>query len=111
MLYKVIPNEDFEIPDRMGSDGIPTGGRRVTREPRRRMKKGKGVASGSESEREQDDYREGYEVVRMLEQLLEKDPLTRITLQNLKVSHRLRYYGQIINPLYLADYLDNTRHP
>ncbi|KAG8906049.1 hypothetical protein FRB99_007706 [Tulasnella sp. 403] len=82
MLYKVIPNEDFKIPERMGRDRKKTGGRWGARDAKRRAKRGS--KSFSDVEREYEDEREGYEVVEILERLLEKDPLKRITLYDLK---------------------------
>lgn len=55
-LYQVIPREDYTIPDRMGSDAVPT--------------------RGSE---------EGREVIYLLSRLMEKDPERRITLPEVKV--------------------------
>lgn len=62
-IYSVIPTEDFKVTDTMGKDQIPTGGRK------------KGPAGQGE----------GWEVVALLERLLEKNPSRRITLQQLKV--------------------------
>lgn len=63
-LYHIIPSQDFDIPPTMGRDAVPTGGRHKGPE-------GQG---------------EGWEVVEILERLLEKDPTKRITLAELKVS-------------------------
>ncbi|KAG8941480.1 hypothetical protein FRC04_004189 [Tulasnella sp. 424] len=112
MLYKIIPNEDFVVPDRMGKDQKKTGGRWGARDARRRRARkgsvattaggGGGVAgmlamngrsnsmgTGGVKEdggagKDKEDEQEGYEVVEILERLLEKDPTKRITLHDLK---------------------------
>lgn len=109
MLYKVIPSEDFEVPERMGKDGKKTGGRWGANDARKRRKRRdthkegmrtKESSSGGEGRRSEghirreddrrrgetdDDAEEGYEVVELLERLLEKDPTKRISLYDLKV--------------------------
>ncbi|KAG8910991.1 hypothetical protein FRC00_007223, partial [Tulasnella sp. 408] len=110
MLYKIIPSEDFVVPDRMGRDQKKTGGRWGARDARRRRaRKGSVAAAGAggvagmlamngrsnsmggsgkedagAKEKEKEDEQEGYEVVEILERLLEKDPTKRITLHDLK---------------------------
>jgi serine/threonine protein kinase len=114
-LFKVIPTEDFAIPDVMGCDKKSTGGRFGMREAKRSGKfrshpstidpnMPKNVSSpalkaaekhttkGKEKEQvslaegpAMDERYEGWEVLEILERLLEKDPLKRITLQELKV--------------------------
>lgn len=80
MLYKVIPNDDFEIPEIMGADRLRTGGRWGAKNAR----KGRvPVPEDYEAEKE------GYAVVDILERLLEKDPMKRITLHDLKVRQGL----------------------
>ncbi|KDQ13554.1 hypothetical protein BOTBODRAFT_111440, partial [Botryobasidium botryosum FD-172 SS1] len=71
-LYNIIPKEEFEIPPTMGRDAAPTGGR----------------------ERRLEGEGEGWEVAEVLERLLEKDPLKRITLSELKVSGALPIHFQ-----------------
>ncbi|KAG8996271.1 hypothetical protein FRB90_012781 [Tulasnella sp. 427] len=94
MLYKIIPNEDFVVPERMGKDQKKTGGRWGARDARRRRARKGSVVGGMlgrakdkeevVKEREREDELEGYEVVEILERLLEKDPTKRITLHDLK---------------------------
>lgn len=79
MLYKVIPSEDFVIPERMGRDRKKTGGRWGARDAKRRVRRGEPDPLGATEERE------GWEVVEILERLLEKDPTKRISLHDLKV--------------------------
>ncbi|CAL1717334.1 unnamed protein product [Somion occarium] len=64
-IYHAIRNLDWNVPETMGSDRIPVGGRRQ-RKPRK----------GEETE--------GYLVVDLLEKLLEKDANKRITLEGIK---------------------------
>lgn len=114
VLYKIIPNEDFVVPERMGKDQKKTGGRWGARDARRRRaRKGSVVTTGAAggggvagmlamngrsnsmgvggvkedggAVKDKDDEQEGYEVVEILERLLEKDPTKRITLHDLKV--------------------------
>ncbi|KAG8987927.1 hypothetical protein FRB93_004373 [Tulasnella sp. JGI-2019a] len=112
MLYKIIPTEDFEVPERMGKEGRRTGGRhgrkRRRRETMKPTKRAGGASESDESEGhrslggrsnqsrgrdealdeedgdDEGDCEEGYEVVEILERLLEKDPVKRITLHDLK---------------------------
>jgi SNF1-activating kinase 1 len=63
MLFRIIGTEEWRCPERMGSDGIVTGGR----------------PGGKQSE--------GEMVVRLLERCLDKNYKTRITLQGIKVSY------------------------
>lgn len=65
-LYQVIATEDWTVPETMGLDRIPTGGRHPTRGPNGKLSEG-GV------------------VVSFLERLLEKDASRRITLDEVKV--------------------------
>ena len=65
-IYRAIREDDWDVPETMGSDRIPTGGRH-----QRKPKK------GSESE--------GYLVINLLEGLLQKDPKKRMTLEQTKV--------------------------
>jgi serine/threonine protein kinase len=60
-VYKKICLEDWDVPDTMGFDAVPTGGRF----PKKKS--------------------EGYQVIKLLEALLEKNPMKRITLEQLKV--------------------------
>ncbi|GHJ87177.1 hypothetical protein NliqN6_3579 [Naganishia liquefaciens] len=66
-LFQVIPNEDFEIPETMGADRMPTGGR-------------KGYLAGPHGELTQ----EACDVIDLLDRLLEKDPMKRIALEDVK---------------------------
>jgi [calcium/calmodulin-dependent protein kinase] kinase len=68
-LFQVIPNEDFQIPETMGADQMPTGGR-------------KGYLRGPHGQVTQ----EACDVIDLLDRLLEKDPLKRIALDDVKVS-------------------------
>jgi SNF1-activating kinase 1 len=61
-IYRIVCTEDWDVPDVMGFDQIPTGGRHPT-----------------------DPSTEGYIVVSLLDHLLQKDPSKRITLSELKV--------------------------
>lgn len=66
-IYTAIKNKDWVCPETMGVDRIPTGGR-VQKAPKK----------GYEPQ--------GYIVVDVLDQFLQKDPNKRITLEGLKVS-------------------------
>ena len=77
-IYRVIRTQDWEVPETMGLDQIPTGGR---------YQKGVGKRPA--------DYRllantEGAQVVDLLSRLLEKNSEKRITLDQVKVSLFLR---------------------
>lgn len=61
MLYKIIPLEDFEIPERMGKDGKRTGGRWGARRKREREQR--------EREREKEKERERGETGRGAEKI------------------------------------------
>lgn len=76
-LFQVIPNEDFEIPETMGADRMPTGGR-------------KGYLKGPHGQVTQ----EACDVIDLLDKLLEKDPLKRIALEDVKVSLSDSYLGR-----------------
>ncbi|CDO70636.1 hypothetical protein BN946_scf184756.g2 [Trametes cinnabarina] len=65
-IYRVIRSQDWDVPDTMGLDQLPTGGR-YQRRPRR---------PGDETE--------GSLVIDLLERLLEKDARKRITLEEVK---------------------------
>lgn len=67
-IYQAIRNDDWEVPETMGCDKIPVGGRR--QKPPRRPQ----------------DATEGYLVIDLLEKLLEKDADKRITLDGVRVS-------------------------
>ncbi|KAG8863090.1 hypothetical protein FRB96_009270 [Tulasnella sp. 330] len=113
MLYKIIPTEDFEVPERMGREGRRTGGRdRRKRRRRETMKPTRRTGAASESDEsdgrrslvgsrnkqegynegvlededgdDEEDLDEGFEVIELLERLLEKDPNKRISLHDLK---------------------------
>jgi len=105
-LFKVIPTEDFSIPEVMGCDQKPSGGRFGMREalkagkfklhnpsasfsPKLTAKElGKGKEKASKPEKEAwevEDMYESWEIMEILERLLEKNPLQRITLHELKV--------------------------
>jgi SNF1-activating kinase 1 len=62
-VYRKICTEDWNVPETMAFDAIPTGGRHPTKRKT-----------------------EGYQVIHLLEALLEKDPTKRINLPKLKVS-------------------------
>lgn len=62
-LFSVIPTEDFNVPDLMGSDAIRTGGRKPTKS----------------------DSWEARELGDLLDKMLTKDPDGRITLNGVKV--------------------------
>ncbi|KAI0312095.1 kinase-like domain-containing protein [Amylostereum chailletii] len=64
-LYKVICTEDWDVPEKMGLDQLPTGGRHQPVDPSRPS--------------------EGALIVSLLEKLLEKDASKRITLDEVKV--------------------------
>lgn len=66
-LYNMIPKKEIVIPPVMGSDELPTG-------------------SGADSKtvEENDEYAEGRLVVDLLSRLLEKDPIKRIQLHEVK---------------------------
>ncbi|KAI0090984.1 kinase-like domain-containing protein, partial [Irpex rosettiformis] len=64
-IYGKIKEDDWEVPETMGSDGLPVGGRFQSRP--------------SESE----DV-EGYLVIKLLDSFLQKDPNKRITLDGVK---------------------------
>ncbi|KAI9066214.1 kinase-like protein [Trametes sanguinea] len=66
-IYRVIRTQDWDVPETMGLDQLPTGGRHQRR-PRR---------PGDETD--------GYLVIDLLERLLEKDSRRRITLEEVKV--------------------------
>lgn len=66
-IYRSIREDDWVVPDAMGSDHIPTGGRNQPK-----PKKGKET--------------EGYHLVLLLEGLLQKDPKKRLTLEQTKVT-------------------------
>ncbi|KAJ9095359.1 hypothetical protein QFC19_007603 [Naganishia cerealis] len=74
-LFQVIPNDDFEIPETMGADRMPTGGR-------------KGYLKGQHGQVTQ----EACDVIDLLDKLLEKDPLKRIALEDVK-KHPFVLYG------------------
>jgi serine/threonine protein kinase len=63
-LYRMICDDEWDVPDAMGSDGILTHGRR----PRKANKDS-----------------DGYTAVKLLERLMEKDPSERIGLDQVKV--------------------------
>jgi len=67
-LYQVICTQDWDVPETMGVDRLPTGGRHPIISP------GGGRAP------------EGPTVISLLDQLLEKDAAKRITLDEVKVS-------------------------
>lgn len=70
-LLQIIPVEDFSVPETMGADMIPTGGRRgYLKGP------GHGVSQ------------EACEAMDLLNRLLEKDPTRRIKLAEVKVSFK-----------------------
>lgn len=56
-LFSVIPNEEYEVPERMGADGVRQG-----------------------------DGKEWEDGLDLLSRLLDKSPETRITLEQVKVS-------------------------
>lgn len=66
-IYACIKTQDWDVPELMGQDRIPVGGRH-----QKKPKKGQET--------------EGYLVVDLLQGLLEKDPSKRLTLQEVKVS-------------------------
>lgn len=70
-LFEVIPNEDYEVPPTMGSDEIPTGGRHP----------GKHTSW------------EARELGDLLERMLDKNPETRIKLEQIKVC---QLFAQIV---------------
>jgi serine/threonine protein kinase len=85
MLFRIIGTEEWRCPERMGSDGIRTGGR---------LRGGVGGGGGRESGppgpgRKQS---EGEMVVRLLERCLDKNYKTRITLQGIKVSYSSLFF-------------------
>ena len=63
-LYRLICEDDWDVPETMGSNRIPTCGRR----PRKINKDS-----------------DGYTAVKLLERLMEKDPSERIELDQVKV--------------------------
>jgi len=63
-LYRMICEDEWDVPDSMGSDGIAVFGRR----PRKANKD-----------------TDGYTAVKLLERLMEKDPSERIGLDQVKV--------------------------
>ncbi|KAI0367827.1 kinase-like protein [Pilatotrama ljubarskyi] len=65
-IYRVIRSQDWDVPETMGLDQLPTGGRH--------QRRSKWPAEESE----------GYLVVDLLERLLEKDARKRITLEQVK---------------------------
>lgn len=65
-IYNKIKEEDWDVPETMGQDEIPVGGRH-----QKRPKKGLET--------------DGYLVIDLLQGLLEKDPSKRLTLQDVKV--------------------------
>jgi SNF1-activating kinase 1 len=65
-IYQKIREEDWNVPETMGLDKIPTGGRHQKR-----------PKSGQETE--------GFLLVDLMKGVLEKDPLKRLTLQEVKV--------------------------
>jgi serine/threonine protein kinase len=68
-LLSIIPVEDFPVPAKMGADQIVTGGRTgYLKGP------GHGITQ------------EACEAIDLLSKLLEKDPVKRITLADVKVS-------------------------
>jgi serine/threonine protein kinase len=69
-MYQMIHTDDFEVDDHLGYDHIPSGGRKHST----------------------DDNSEGAVIVRLLEQLLEKDCSKRITLDEVKVRCQLFYF-------------------
>jgi serine/threonine protein kinase len=81
MLYNQICTQDWEVDETMAAERILTGGRHP-----------KDVSS------------EGYAVISLLDSMLQKNPLTRITVANLKV-------WQIADDLYAAVLMVLQRHP
>jgi len=67
-LLSIIPTQDFSIPNIMGADSVPTGGRTG-------YLKGSGAGVSQEA----------CEAIDLLARLLEKDPLKRIKLADVKV--------------------------
>lgn len=62
-IYRIVCTEDWDVPDVMGIDRMPTGGRHPTNKKS-----------------------DGYDVVHLLDHLLQKDAEKRMTLAQLKVS-------------------------
>ena len=66
LIYNKIKEEDWDVPETMGQDKFPVGGR-----DQKKQKKGQET--------------EGYLVIDLLRGILEKDPSKRLTLQDVKV--------------------------
>ncbi|KAI0326939.1 kinase-like protein [Cubamyces sp. BRFM 1775] len=69
-IYRVIRSQDWDVPETMGLDQLPTGGRHQGR-PKRGVEESEGCL-----------------VVDLLERLLEKDARKRVTLEEVKVGSK-----------------------
>ncbi len=78
-IYKVIRTQDWDVPEMMGLDHIPTGGRHPELAAAAAAKK-----SGPAGRRAVLDT-EGAQVMDLLDRLLEKNATRRITLERVKV--------------------------
>jgi serine/threonine protein kinase len=76
-LYNIIPWCDISIPETMGADARLTGS---------------GQAGESDDDSDDDELKEGREVMDLLGRLLEKDPKQRITLAEVKVRFTFTFY-------------------
>jgi len=91
MLYECIANDEWEVPETMGWDCIPTGGRPAAIEKKDKKEfareKTKANGTGKTKERSTDEGPdgEGPGIVRLLEKFLQKDPAQRITLDEVKL--------------------------
>ena len=65
-IYQKIREDDWDVPETMGQDQVPTGGRYQER-----------PEEGTETD--------GYWLIDLMQGLLEKDPTKRLTLQEIKV--------------------------
>ncbi|KAI0080968.1 kinase-like protein [Panus rudis PR-1116 ss-1] len=83
-IYNMIRTEDWDVPETMGSDEMPTGGRHPD----------------WEKAKNDERYIEGYWAVDLLEKLLTKDVGRRITLDGVKVGSYLLFHAHI--PSYLV---------
>jgi serine/threonine protein kinase len=87
-VYHKIANEDFVVPETMGSDSLPTGGRSPT----------DAVA-----------FPDGVHVIRILDGLLKKNPCERLQLKDMKVL-QLSFLSSAISNRFTENSLFNSRH-
>lgn len=78
-IYKVIRTQDWDVPDTMGLDHVPTGGRHPELAAAAAAKKGGAAAKKAVLDTE------GARVMDLLDKLLEKNAARRISLERVKV--------------------------